>query len=323
MNMNLKSWNRFNVNGLSVPPELMSMVHRFQFEGAFIEVKLPKSTDADRGPNFDTIASLSSWRGNSKQEVFSYRIHRVDVEVNRGTCFDVDPAVLLRSPNATDLIPDDLQKLLEMEAQQLLAIASRAFVHWLSVMQWATDNHRIGHLETESHTSGWATYLVHGQDKGRVWGATQTITVALEKNVTSSQWQTAEANLVADEKPPLYVLLKHDALRLLHDGNYRRSIVELAICCETFLRNRVLGSLPSLPQDIWKHVEEGNINQYVSKFFPNILSQEGKDAYKPLKEELQSLMSKRNDIVHRGNSDGATEANCLRFALLVSRLLVL
>lgn len=323
MNINLKSWNRFKINGLNVPPEFMGMVHRFTLEGASIEVRLPKSSDANRGPNFDVVATISSWRGETKEEVFSYDIHQMDVEVNRGTCFDVEPAVLLRSPNATDLIPGDVQKLLETETKHLGSIASRAFAHWISVMQWATDNHQIGHLETESHASGWTTYLVHDQGKGRVWGATQTITVELESAVTTLQWQTAEHKLAGEEKPPLYILLKHDALRLLHDGNYRRSIVELAICCETFLRNRVLSSLPLLPQDIWKHVEEANINQYVSKFFPNILRQEGKDVYKPLKEELQSLMSKRNDIVHRGNSDGATEANCRRYAMLVSKLLAL
>lgn len=323
MTMNLRSWNRFKINGLAVPPELMSMVHRFQFEGATVEVKLPNSADANRGTNFDTVATISSWCGEAKQEVLSYCIRQVDVEVNRGTCFEIDPTILQRNPNAIDLIPDDLQILLETEAQQLSAIASRAFAHWISVMQWATDNHRIGHLETETHASGWTTYLVPSQGEGRVWGATRKITLELEVLVTVPQWQTAEAKLAVDEKPPLHVLLRHDALRLLHDGNYRRAIVELAICCETFLRSRVLDSLPPLSQDIWKHVEEANINQYVSKFFPNTLSQEGKDAYKPLKEELQSLMGKRNDVMHRGNSDGATEENCHRFALLASKLLAL
>ena len=67
-------------------------------------------------------------------------------------------------------------------------------------------------------------------------------------------------------------------------------------------------------------LELANINQYVSKFFPATLGADDVSAYKNLKSELESLFSKRNDIAHRGISNGATEANCNRFAGILKEL---
>jgi hypothetical protein len=191
------------------------------------------------------------------------------------------------------------------------------------VMRWTTSDHRLGHLGTESHASGWTTYLIESESRHRVWGATAAIEINMGPEVTLAQWDSAAEKLVAARQPPVYVMLELEALGLLENGDYKRCIVELAVCCETFLRTSVLGRLPALPTDIWKHLEEANLNQYVTKFFPDTLTPERKVAFKPLQKELSSLLAKRNDIMHRGDATSATKDNCTRFAAVARQLLSL
>ena len=124
---------------------------------------------------------------------------------------------------------------------------------------------------------------------------------------------------------PIYIAMKHEAQEFATFGDYRRAIIDLAIACETFIRQSVLDTLPAdIRANIWKFIEEGNIDQYISNFLPSLLGPAAATQYrKTLKDELSSLFSKRNDIMHRGVSTDATSDNCRRFVAVFDALLEL
>ena len=82
--------------------------------------------------------------------------------------------------------------------------------------------------------------------------------------------------------------------------------------------------LQCLPEKLFptlvEAIEELNINQYVSKHFPAILSEAGKREFGKLNKELSSLFSKRNKLLHMGEIEPATRANCERFLEIGRRL---
>lgn len=90
--------------------------------------------------------------------------------------------------------------------------------------------------------------------------------------------------------------------------------MDTAIACETYLRTMVLATLPTeLARSVRNQIDEASISQYVNHLFPEILDDAGKEKFKQLKKEINSLFSKRNDLFHRGDSSAATADNCRRF----------
>jgi hypothetical protein len=118
--------------------------------------------------------------------------------------------------------------------------------------------------------------------------------------------------------------LKFDAEERISVGDYRRALMDLAMSCETFLRYKVLHSLPSkLKPAIVTHLEEANIRQYLTKFFPELLDKDEQRQFKKLKSNLHSLFDRRNKLVHLGKGDGVDEQLCLRFVKVTDELLSL
>ena len=120
---------------------------------------------------------------------------------------------------------------------------------------------------------------------------------------------------------PTYALIRYDAQESLYHCDYRKSLIELAMACELFLRQMVLKRLPAkLSPTLVEAIEELNINQYVSRHFRGILSEAGTLEFGRLSKELNSLFSKRNKLLHMGESEPATIENCERFLKVARRL---
>jgi hypothetical protein len=133
--------------------------------------------------------------------------------------------------------------------------------------------------------------------------------------VTVEKWETVRAALESSEEVPIHIKFFDDAQESLSRHEYRRSILDLAIACEIFMRTLVLQRLPAdLDQDVRAMVEDANINQHVRKLFPNVLTAEGGRKFKALANgQLGSLFDVRNKIMHMAKEDRATGENCIRF----------
>jgi hypothetical protein len=315
----LESWDRIATHNFDIEYGLIGKSHVFPYLGASITVSLPsfaQISDASREAGY-----VHSWQKVDGQEIpISAFVHVVDVSVRRGHCIAVPVDVFNRHPNAYDLIREEDQKRLNALAAEANDIASNAFEYWLSVLRWKSGKHHVGRPGVPA-TNTWSTYLRESGSAAVVWAGSHIIRVSKTDPVTQDAWESAQAALAISSDVPIHLRFFDDAQESWGRHEYRRSIIELAIACEVFMRTPVLRSLPSdLDPGIREMVELANINQYVNKFFPNLLSEEGRVSLKKLTKELSSLFNARNKIMHMAEEDRASAANCSRFSSVAETL---
>jgi hypothetical protein len=316
----VRSWNRFVIRNLSVAPNVMGHRHSFPFERSTVIVRIPNADQADRGHGYDGVASVGA-RSAVDNEPLEFHISKVDVEVSKPITVLIPSEVLKRPPNAYDLLAEGEQDRLNNTAEQHQLIAERAFDHWMRIVRWVCDDSRIGRDRVESFRSGWGTYLVDAESGAKIWRQTQVLQVSGYRTLRREEWYEIQSRLSVGSLPPVYVERKHDAEESIRLGNYRQSLVDLTIACETFLRSSVLQRLPAeLSSKLTVYIEEANIRQYVNRFFPEAIDATANQQFKRLKPDLHSLLDRRNKLVHMGKDDGIDEKLCLRFLKMTQDL---
>lgn len=310
--MHLQSWNRFVLRAFAIAPSLLGARHTWQMGGATIELRLPNVEKIEKDHEEDyPVGRLRSWRADDGTPL-EYFIHQVDVRVNVDACVELPAEVLTRGPNAFDVIPQTQQNELEEVATRHRAIATTAYEYWLSVMRWVCDDYRIGRPEIAGNDSGWSTYLFERSSDKRIWGASTTLFVDGLHCLNNEEWERAQNILCQGFQVPIYLAQRQDAEALLAQHDYRRCIIDLCIAAETFLRQKVWASLPSvLEDDVRTYVEQANINRYINSFFPSLLADEQRARYRSdLRHRLNDLFTVRNKIMHAGARNLASREDC-------------
>ena len=316
----VKSWNRFVIRYLGVQSDVMGREHCFPFEQNTITVKLPRVEQADRGDAYDEVATVEVRSADGKPR--NYEIYKVDVTVSWNVRLAFPLEVLSQPPNAIDLFSEAEQARLDEVAYQHQSIAERSFEYWVRIVRWTCDDFRIGRNRGEGFHSGWGTRLVDIETEKTVWIQTGVFHVSGYRTASLQEWQDIQQRFSNRSYPPIYLEHKHDAEEYIERGDYRRSLVQSAVACETFLRTMVLQSLPAeLTAKFEKFIEEGNISQYVNQFFQEVLSESGNRQFKKIKSELPSLFKRRNDLLHLGKADGVDRKLCERFLKVTQDLL--
>jgi len=317
----IKSWNRFLIRNLAVAPEVMGQEHIFPFENSTVSIKIPSIDQVDRGKGFDEVASVGA-RRTVDNEPLEFNIHKMDVEVSIPITVSIPLEVLDQPANAYDLFSDEEQSRLNKIAEQHQSIAEKAFEYWLRVTRWVCDDSRIGRDQVEGFRSGWSTYLIDTERNTKVWIQGHVFHVSKYKTLKPEEWQEVQSRLSNGSQPPIYVELKHDAEESIRLGDYRRSLVDMAMACETFLRLAVLQKLPAeLNNKLVSYIEEGNISQYIDKFFPEVIDEAANRQFKKLKSDLFMMFDRRNKLVHMGKDDGIDEILCRKFLKVTQELL--
>ena len=317
----VKSWNRFLIRNLAVKPEIMGNEHSFPFENSTVSIKIPSIVQADRGKNHDEVASVGA-RLASNNEPLEFRIYKVDVEVLLPITVSLPKEVLNRNPNALDLLSNEKQKEFEKVAKQHQLVAEKAFEYWIRIVRWVCDDSRIGRNQVESFHSGWSTYLKDAESNVKFWIQGKVFYALGYKALGVDKWSEIQRKLSKGSQPPIYVEFKHDAEEHIKLGDYGRSLVDMAIACETFLRFTVLQRLPEeLDSKLSSYIEEANISQYINNFFPEVIDEVTDRQFKKLKSDLFSLFERRNNLVHMGKDNGIDEKLCLKFFKVTQKLL--
>lgn len=297
------------------------MTHTFERGGNEIQVTLPKLSALSDEFRSHGMASVGSSRA-ADGAVLDYEIHRVDVRTDASMSILVDPETFNRAPKAYELYTQQEQDEFENICDRHLDIAKTSFEYWLSVLRWKLEDHRIGRVQIVGAESGWSTYLEDVENSHDLWAARLMYSVPGYRVVKRHEWAEIEHSLQLKESPPTHIGLQHDAQENISHRDYRSALIELAMCCEIFLRSMVLKRLPkSFPENLVGAIEELNINQYVTKHFRNLVIEKDRDEYKKLSNELSSLFDKRNKLLHMGNSEGATREQCERFIRTAKQLL--
>lgn len=314
--INLESLHRFQIDYLTVEYALMGMTHVFPFDSATVTVALPGPESISNNLHEFSIAHRRSYREeDGKQIILTVDINAIQLEVKIGDTITLPSEVLNQASYSTELIPEVDKVRLKVIGARVDEIAHEAFEYWISVMRWRCNNHRIGRPPLPGPRVLWQNTLRDTESKRYVWSITGITEIFMTSEITATGWAHAQTSLQACEEVPVYILLLDDARENLNRHDYRRSIIDLAIACEVFIRTIVLRAIPeNLDTDMRATIEEANINQYVRKFLPNLLTEGGQSSFRKLaNEHLGSLFDLRNKIMHMADSDRATKQNCMRF----------
>jgi hypothetical protein len=312
--LKLESWDRFPTPNLDIEYGLLGQSHTFYYMGATVILSVPDQECIGVGPDADGY--VHEWRTNEGEKIPQKAfVFRVDVRVQRGDCVALPAEVLERHPNAFDLIATEDQKALNALVFETGDIASNAFEYWLSIMRWKSGNYRIGRSGI-TNTPQWSTYLRDSESLKSVWTGPRLIQIQASHAVTESDWKAVQQALETSAEVPTHIKFFDDAQDSISRHEFRRSIIDLAIACEIFMRTLVLRCVPKdLDPDIREMLESANITQYYRKFFPNLLTADGRRRFKGLaNDHLESLFDARNKIMHMAEETRATRENCLRFS---------
>lgn len=315
-----KTWNRFITTNLCVAAEVMGSIHEFNFESHNVTVRLPKPEHADRDEKFDDVASLISYRSDTKEPLL-YSVLKVDVEIAIPNKISVPEEALSKPPNQYDHFTDEQKKTADSVCEQLSDLAGRAFQYWLEIIRWVSGYALIGQPSINDFESGWSTYIMDHATNHRVWGESVNITVYRDSEITKEHWEKTLEHLLNGDVIPMHLRFLNDAKASTRNGQYEKAIIELAMACEIYLRYSVFEFIPdSTPEQLKSYIEEANINQYASKFFKGLVPYSQTSNYKKIAKDISSLMSRRNSYVHMGILNDADEAQCRRFTDMAEQL---
>jgi len=319
--MKLQSWNRFKTRALAVEPGLMGNTTSFVHHSSTVTIKIPALERVGDSHDEDALATRGAWNSKTGETLY-FDIRAVDVITVCQSEVALSDAVLTKHPNAYELIDKGTQTVLNSIAGTAAVLASSAFEYWISLLRWVTGFHRIGREVRVGSESGWSTYLHDSATEKPVWIEGQTIVVQGVHAVTADQWQRVHSHALAGDEPPMHIVLLNDAKHCTDVGDYRRALVDLSIACEVYLRTVVINSLPSgVLEEAIRLIEEANINQFVAHLFPALLSNATRQDYKEtVKDDLSSLFSRRNKLMHVAALEGTNRETCERFQCAVEAL---
>ena len=307
-----KSSHRFATNNLCVATEVMGKSHEFEFEGLTVRIQLPTQDEAEKDQD-NEVAQIQG-RKTETNLIVSFHILSVDLFVSLPNRINVPEKALTLPPKQIEHFTQEEISALDSITESHSQIAERAFTHWLQILRWCSDNPLIGLPKVEGSDSGGGARILESSSNKCVWIGTVWFLADLYDAMDCEQWEVAQVRLVNGRSIPLHLHFLHLARQSFRNGEFEKSILETALSCEVYIRYSVFEFMPEdLSEEMTAYIEEANINQYVSRFFHSLVPNDQLSAYKKLKKDINSLMSKRNSYVHMGSMNGATPENCKRF----------
>jgi hypothetical protein len=315
-----KTWTRFVTTNFCVTAEIMGSIHEFDFDNHHVSVKLTWPEQAGRDAGYDNVATVALSRA-SNEEVLSYRVRKVDVEIAVREPISVPEEALSKPPKQVEHFSEEQQQVADRICDRHSELADRAFQYWLEMIRWASGAALIGQPSISGFESGWSTYLMESSTNHRVWASTVLLGVYRETEVTKEHWGIAAEHLRNGDDLPMHLRFLHDAGSSARHGQYKKAIIEIAMACEIYIRYAVFEFIPvSTPAELVRYIEEANINKYASHFFKSLVDESQISDYKNILKEISSLMSRRNSYVHMGQMDQADDALCQRFIYVAKKL---
>lgn len=320
-NILAKTWNRFITTNLCVSADVMGSTHEFKFEDHNVTVRLPKAEHADRDERFDDVARLAAYREDPKVPLI-YGVFKVDVEIAIPDKINIPEEALSKPPKQIAYFSEVQKRTANSVCQEYSELAQRAFQYWLEIIRWVSECAFIGQPKISDHKSGWSTYIIDVATDHRVWAESSGITIYHNPELTKEHWNKALGHLQNGDSIPMHLRFLHDAKASTKNGQYEKAIIELAMACEIYLRYSVFELIPeSTPASMKTYIEEANINQYVGKFFKELVAISQAEKYKAIAKDISSLMSRRNSYMHMGVLNDADDKLCQRFTEMVEQLL--
>jgi hypothetical protein len=308
-----RSWHRFNMNRLSVTPELIGAKHAFTFENRQTEAKLPSlERNVDGTERTDKIECLH-WRRIEGVDIpQSYHVSCVDFLIDLDHTIDVPSEALVRPPTQMELFTERQKSDLKSLTAEHEAIAARAVSRWLKILRWKTRIGYIAEPQLVDHESGWGTYLVEASTGHRFWSSGGVIVVEPEHPVTEAAWLEVQHALADGIEPPIWFDFLFDAEHRLSNGDLTGAVLSAAIGFESVMRTLVARHLP--PEAATEQIVTDVLDNANLRFILN--KRKKMRFWEPDWERrfgnfslFQELMNQRDRIMHSGDTSALSVIN--------------
>lgn len=219
----------------------MGCHHRFTFESADVEIQLPTAERVEQEGG-DRVGSVTSrWAANDVP--IEFNIEKVDVVVRQGRRIQLPSEILNVPAKAIHLVSREQQNFLDSTTEQHGALALSAFEYWLSVMRWSADDHRIGRNVPSSELIDRGVRLEEVISGKTIWIESGLFVVPATYAVTLDQWNDVGEKLRVLAETPIHKTLELEARHFQERGDFRRSLIDIAVACETYLRTSVASAV--------------------------------------------------------------------------------
>jgi len=323
--VDLLSRNRFITRNLAVVPELVGKATEFKFENSQVRIELPTEDKLTESREDDSPLHIIGYaKKDGSKKPTKIAVNSVVVLVRINERIRLPKEVLTRHPNPIDLLSNEQQKQLDKLAKAYGDTAYRAFDLWIRTLRWKSGNGAIGRPEIHGAKSGRSTYLLNGQTGRRFWAYPKPLTLRMYECITLPQWHEVEVALELGQQPPIYIDLMFDGIEQCKVGDLQSSVVDLAVACEAFMRIRVMQNLPSgLTDAVLKHIGEAPIRRVLDNLFKDTLSDEQNRRLKSILSTLRQLFKARNEILHSGQKENLTPADCKKYIEATKKLIAI
>ena len=227
------SRTRFPVGGLYVAPSIVGAVHRFQFDGASVEVQLPQRPKLSKPRQFDPEADVRPvrWRGG---RVLSFEVTQVTIFIDTGKRAHV-PFNAVGTVKFSLFRPSE-QKRLTRIADAAQHTALQVLDRWLRTLRWRSSIAAIGQRDIGGHHLGRSTYLVDAHTRERFISNPTVFVVPGSATVSRAAWTSTARFLMRGIDPPPWFDFLFEGQHRVRSRDLHSGVVCLAVACESVVR---------------------------------------------------------------------------------------
>jgi len=309
---NVYSEHRIEVSNVDIPQALLGAQFSVDRAGFIVELILPGVDDIGR-PEGNPRLELTGSHSDGDPAKNSYSVGRILMRIPAAAGLELP----VREPGNDQEAFKPMFGVVEKAAP----VARSVFNEWTRVIRWKSLNAWVARPHDE--TSGWQGSLHDANTSERLLGTGSETITARWTQISPDAWTAAKQSMQDDRVSPVWFDLVLDGQWHRDRGDLRRAVIDTAVGCEVFFKNRVLDSLPAAKAGLKAHLERASVSVFRERLFPEIVPFKEQSKWEGIKDTLGELFAARNDLMHNGGRRELLAASCQRFCDAARTLLTM
>lgn len=296
-------WHQYQCTGLKIAPSLAAAAHDFAYRGYRVRICLPKRPRVVNWNNDNAGMCCWEYKVRSGRKIpISFTVNRIDCWLETGNVRVVPKAAIGKVH--PQLFNKRQGESFDRLANRFAPIAEQAYEYWIDVMRWITGMQSIAQMLEERQRSYRGAYLVDMQSRKRFFETPIGFTVTLGGPVVSKRSWSKVAKVLNNAPPvPVWRIYLARADQALDLDDHRRFVLDLAIACETMIRELTSQLLRQPPKDSFRKLVDGlPISRILERWEKIGFDSPKWRAIDGERKEILRLFEIRNSVIHRGQT---------------------
>ena len=314
---------RFSVFDLPILDDLVGASMSFKKDGTLIRIELP----SDR-TRTDHLRKTGNQIDAAGQPIDKYDVAWVKIVVEDAEVLRLLDRADLRQPDDTheQVVAKSKGAVFEdLEKRGAIAenLVKSVYDAWARAIQWATLDGTYGRIPKRQQMGG--TALINKFNDYEIFSTGRVSDLFVTyRYLTRDAWSAAEQAL-QNGGVPVYWGLLFDAEQHFEGRDLNRSILDLAMACEVYTKERIRKTLPGpLTKGIEDVIERAPMPVQMNLLEEALTGLELElEQYKAIRKLVGKIYDARNTVVHAGSNDELTDQECYEDLKVGRQLLML